>query len=783
MKKMILLLTLFILVYLKTKINSQDNCEIRYMFRKVKLSINELSSSNIPEDLIPFNLELTSENSNQIVNAYCYIEKFIDKNIKRNSYCYILSDFLGDSISYKVFSINSKYNLEVKKQFQIKIMNNCEYSGNNKSIFFRQVNNFNFIDKKGIFMFYAITKNKSYSLPSITFLTNIIYENDIEIREALCTKNSIQENESPNIIQIEYKCEIKEIENFKSLRILDSEDISGIPYDYNNILRDPIKTQKAIQEGILLNCNEPNQFKKLAIFNIKETQCMKNKGILTFIGKLNGEIKEIKNFTIFPSYLHKHPSGCNIPSSNSGNKTNMECILFNDISGKNKFTFEEQILTIGKNDILFNYEIRPSEMECEAMNSNLNLTFKDINSFKIENKTIKFNFIASTTQPMEINYNFILYLDLISKGTKEKELSIASCTNTADIKIENEFPVEVNFSCEILVENEIKYSSIKLSPYNYYIKNINISEFLIRPVINDIPKFNSEIIKVNSCHKLKEFTINGNFDGIINDSIIFEMKGALQLEYTSKCTLYKNSKDKPEIHCDINNNFLSNISFEQHVLKDQFIISNADLSRIECTNKIEPNKDDNENEKEAKVNRKYEEEEEKEINEEEEIEINEEEKIETNKEKEGEEMVEINEEEEINEKEEEKEIYEKEEEEKEIEIEINEGVEEEINEKEQEKEINEEEIETIINEEKEEEIEINKEEEKEIDEKKEKEINKEEEIEINGGVEEEIEINKEEKVETNNEEEEEEEVEINEEEEEEKIDEEEEEERNEREAK
>ena len=238
MKKIILFLALLAFVYLKPKIYKLDNCQVRYMLKKVKVLFNELDSLKV-QDLIPYNLELKKENSNEIVNASCYIEKSLSKKSTRNSYCYILSDFLDDESSYKISKINSKYDLD-KKKFNF-IFNECEYSGNNKPIFFRQVNNFNLIDNKGIFMFYAITKDKNNAPSSITFLTNITYENNAEIKEAICFINSKQDK-SPNITQIAYECIIEEIENqnFKYLRILDSDDISGIPYDYNDILRNPI---------------------------------------------------------------------------------------------------------------------------------------------------------------------------------------------------------------------------------------------------------------------------------------------------------------------------------------------------------------------------------------------------------------------------------------------------------------------------------------------------------------------------------------------------------------
>ena len=793
MKKIILFLILFILVYLKPKIPSEIKCQIRYMYRKVKLSFNELSSIK-NKGLIPFSLELKNEISNQEVNAYCYIEKSLSKNSERNTYCYILSDLLDDTSSYIISKINSEFKLDPKNKVKFNF-NQCEYSRNNKQIFFRQVNNFTVTDDKGYFMFYAITKN--YSLPSITFLTNIIYKNKSEIREANCFLK--QENKTPTITQIAYKCEIEEIEikDFKYLMILDSDDISGIPYEYNNILRNPIETQKAIQEGILVNCAESSQLKNIKIFNIKKTQCMKNRGILRFNGNINSEINERKNLTVFLSYLHKQPSGCIIPTSDSGKEVNMECILFNDISEKNIFMFEEQILTIGKDDILFNYESNSDEIECEAMNLNLNITFKDRSPFKLEKNKIKFNFIGSTTQTIEVNYNLILYLDLIYKDTKEKKLSTATCMNKGLAIPNNQNPVETNYTCEVIVENEKKYSSIELNPYNYFIHSASKFELPNNNIINDaLFKFNSDIISFSNCPKLKEFTINGTFDGIINDTINFEMKGAFQLQYTSNCTLYKNSEGKAEIHCVINNNFLS--TFEQHVLNDQFSISDIDLKKeIKCGNNTNQSKDDIEDENREKTIERSEKEEEigdkyleKSEEEEEGIERYEEEKyeekdIEKYEEEENKKRVikEYKEEEfgenEIKRNEEEIEEYKKkrtdeDNEEKEEEIGKNEEKkEEEIGKNEEEKEEqiekNEEKKEKEIgkNEEEKEEIEKYKEEEKEIErneeEKEEKEKYKEEEEEIERNEEEKEEIEKykeeEEEIERNEEEKEKEEIE------------------------
>ena len=75
---------------------------------------------------------------------------------------------------------------------------------------------------------------------------------------------------------------------------------------------------------------------------------------------------------------------------------------------------------------MFNDSSNAGEMECKAMNFKINLNYEVINSFKIENNKIKFNFIGNTTQSISQNNHFALYLYLISNGKKEPNLSVAT---------------------------------------------------------------------------------------------------------------------------------------------------------------------------------------------------------------------------------------------------------------------------------------------------------------------------------------------------------------------
>ena len=370
MKKRVLFLSLLALVYLLdcgkniniVPILTQNNCQIRKMFGKIKLLA--IDYSNNKNDLIPFNLELNNWMMN--ANVSCYIK---EKNISyysfsiRNAYCYILSDLLDDLSNYSVASINSKFdNIKVIDNFKLNNFNKYEYSNYNMPLIYRQVNNYTLEGKNATFMFYGLAKNTSTYSSQIAFLIKINYN---EIKEAKCYEQNI-ENISSYIKQITYKCEIKEIDNnILDLRILDSDDISGIPYDYNDILRDPIETQNAINAGTLVNYAES---KGISLFNIYYIHCDDGRGILSFIGTIFGEIKENKIFPILISSSDKCQSECYVPASTSGEEIQIKCTLCSTISQKSNFIFEHQILKNGNDEILFFNEFKTEKYIVSKMN-------------------------------------------------------------------------------------------------------------------------------------------------------------------------------------------------------------------------------------------------------------------------------------------------------------------------------------------------------------------------------------------------------------------------------
>ena len=602
MEKEILFLSLLTLVYLYDfKILNQDPnypCTIRNIFGKVKLSIER---NYYISDLIPFELNLKNEISGKIVNVSCYIEKNDWYHYQKSAYCYILSDILDDLNNYNISSIKSEYDIEISDNFKFNAYNKDEYSSYNMSLFYRQVNNFQLGSKKGTFMFYGLKKYTIFNFfyfTKITFIIKLHYDNYSEIREAICYR--IKTDDFPSDIQQNsYKCEITEIKNnLKYLRILDSDDVSGIPYDYNNKFRDPLETQKEINNGTLVNSANSKTF---SLFKLNNAFCDNKRDIITFSGTTFGEIKESKVFPIFLSSSNKCRSECYVPAATSEEKIQIKCTLCSTALQKSNFIFENQILKNGKDEILFLNEDKIEK--CTAFDNNSILYFRQINSFshKKNKKKMNFNFIGLTTEPI---YNEIkLYLYLIKGNKLESNLNTALCSFNNQIKIKNLF--QNNYSCEIQINNN-DYSSFELSRYN----NINIEDIpedkaLLNPlktdkaikdkIIGNFKEniFNSSFIITKNCHNINEFRITGIFNGVLDKTINFTMK-TFPLEYILDCTLYKNLEEEAEIHCVVHDKiYLSDLIIEQQIirdgLKELFIISKINSANKKCIEFIKTN--------------------------------------------------------------------------------------------------------------------------------------------------------------------------------------------------
>jgi len=125
---------------------------------------------------------------------------------------------------------------------------------------FRQINHFEFKkeSKQITFDFFGLTTQKIETVARITLLVNLMLEGgklDPMLSEAKCNvKEGIEPSGDKGKVQAEYTCTIANLDDTKefiSLELSSSEDIAGIPED--KILLDPVKTEKAIKQGLILD--------------------------------------------------------------------------------------------------------------------------------------------------------------------------------------------------------------------------------------------------------------------------------------------------------------------------------------------------------------------------------------------------------------------------------------------------------------------------------------------------------------------------------------------------
>lgn len=112
---------------------------------------------------------------------------------------------------------------------------------------------------------------------------------------------------------------------------------------------------------------------------------------------------------------------------------------------------------------------------------NLGISFRQINHFLYQNQQIKFDFFGLASQSLEINYEFIFYIFLISGGVKETSLKEAKCVLGEGVTLPSgEKLAQAQFGCSVSgLEKE--YSSIEIS-YSDEIAGIPDDDTLLDPV-------------------------------------------------------------------------------------------------------------------------------------------------------------------------------------------------------------------------------------------------------------------------------------------------------------
>ena len=230
----------------------------------------------------------------------------------------------------------------------------------NISLSFRQISGFNYTSNKSeiSFNFYGLTTEKlveGYEILLRLFLILGDGTMDTNPTEAKCILNESITLEGEQT-QADFECNItglNETQEYKSFKLYDSKDIAGIPED--EILLDPVKTEEAIKDGILLDYSLEENKNKFPIYFNTETILPINgtyspEGLnINIEGNIKQEIENETKINITLTYPKNYTAECTIPKTPVG-KAYIYCLLKSNISSF--VIIEQQILRDGLNEFL-----------------------------------------------------------------------------------------------------------------------------------------------------------------------------------------------------------------------------------------------------------------------------------------------------------------------------------------------------------------------------------------------------------------------------------------------
>ncbi len=492
----------------------------------------------------------------------------------------------------------------------------------NSTLSFRQINKFN-IDKsknkdKIYFKFFGLTTKvlpeefKEISI-YVILIENGTKPEEEEI-EATCI---IDEKSTVNVsigqVQVKYDCSISNLDknkNYTSLKFNSSEEINSIPE--NETLLDPVKTEKAINQSIIIDYSIPEKQNLTVKFKprpkpINATTCSE-KGEFKIVGDIDQNITEPFNFTVPVFYPEPAVIKCSIDKTPNGT-AELKCNTNKKLIRK-KLMIEQQILRNkdGK-ELLFLDKVKSGdepdeEIYCNVIPANettlpivlvteeekkedakdkakLGLSFRQINNFSYipASKTIFVFIYVLASDNYKRERKMKIKANLIKKnGTVEDEAKDLNCVliNTSTI-VENKQGV---FNCSLSNLNE-DYYSLRLNSSDL-MTGIPTEEVLLDPILTakaiekkkikdnkvPLPKFKFKSIKPHEKEKHKIVII-----GTPTNPIERDFKFILPLSYpegvSMTCTITKPNSTDMEFTCLTDRNITDQpIFIEQTIIRD-----------------------------------------------------------------------------------------------------------------------------------------------------------------------------------------------------------------------
>ena len=524
------------------------------------------------------------------------------------AYCLFDPPEIDAQLTYKKDSlVQQDDEVEIKEDFYIIaqkcISNEDAIKIGNISLTFQQVHNFKFENKAINFNFIGLTTaeiQKDFEIKMFVYLIGTGKEK--ELKEVKC---SVSEVITPLSLWIPafapFECKIEGLEKeYVTFEFQSSEFIAGVPYDDPTLLN-PILTDEAIKKGIILDFSLPENQKEtpnpIIIESFEGSSCGE-KGTYTIKAKLGQTNKKKTKLHIPMTYPGGINSICTIPESDAEQEITIECKLAGEISNQ-ALVIEQRTVQLG-NDKFLIQKGTSKEMTCtngEIKGAqhllDIFLTFRQINhfEFKKESKEITFDFFGLTTQKIETGATITLLVNLMLEGGKlDPELSEAKCTVKEGIEPSGDNgKVQAEYTCTIAnLDDKKEFISLELSSSEDIagipedkilldpvktekaIKEGLILDFSLEENKNKLPiMFTPSSIDGSKCYEKGEFTIAGEIDGEIKDTLKFNIPVAYPEDSMTECNIDKTEKGEAEISCVIGKETIQkNLIFEQQILRN-----------------------------------------------------------------------------------------------------------------------------------------------------------------------------------------------------------------------
>ena len=523
--------------------------------------------------------------------------------------CALQEEFKGGKIMIGQFSVLDGYNplIQINKissKEKVKIGNGKEIKLRNKldiNLSFGQVNNFKVVKEEIIFIFIGFITEELKKNDTIEIIVDLIKGKEFVRKKAKCTALA---NINPNNglqLEIEFECKVESVINaseYIGLEVVSSDDISGIPTDSD--LLNPVIVDELIEQGIVENyTTEDYKNKKIPIFNGTsiDTTDSKQTGTFILIGELLTEFTLKKRFEFSLILITGEKVICTLPKINGKVEVKIKCILQEELKDSKIMIEQCSILNKYKELIRIN-KISSIEKitigngrEIQLQNKfKVNLSFGQVNYFKVVKQEITFIFVGLTTELLAKDKIKFMIVNLIKDDELVEEE--AKCISKENIIPKDGKQIPVEFECKIEnVKNASEYTSLEVVSSDD-INGIPNDSDLLNPVIvdelikeglienytteeyknNSIPIFNGTSIDTSNSRKTGAFFLIGQFLSEFTLKIRFIFELFLMTGEKALCTLPKiNGKVEVKIECILQEELKDSIiMIEQRSVFDEY---------------------------------------------------------------------------------------------------------------------------------------------------------------------------------------------------------------------